>query len=200
MNQERRSSFAAELASLCEDRRFIIGQVYRLERFCTSKEMTLEGLKDLTESIHRNAVRGSHFLHNACANEHVTAEIIGFLVNYAPESASISSNEFVPSVHQESYSGKICSSCIGQPNAYPLHIACANDQCPDSAIKMLIKRNPSALSQCCGLYKAEYDDARGLPLHLSEEKVQHRPCYFQSYCISQSERIGARIQRQQKGR
>lgn len=63
-------------------------------------------------------------MHYVCENENVTKGIIEHFIRSYPEAAGRKREE---------------------DGAYPLHLAAANCDCPSSAIKLLIKKNPELL-------------------------------------------------------
>jgi len=89
----------------------------------------------------------------ACMNKNVTYEIIRCLLDIYPNSAAVRSNDI-------------------NNNAFPLHMACSNESCPDSIIKLLMEENPEALGSFChtiGIWPYDYDPTTHstgfLPLH-----------------------------------
>jgi len=86
-------------------------------------------------------------------NKKVTLEIIQCLLDINPNSAVVRFN------------------CINN-NAFPLHLACCNESCPDSIIELLIEENPEALGRFCHtkwIWPDDYDTTTHstgfLPLH-----------------------------------
>jgi len=163
-------------------------------------------LREKLSHISALQTSSSHFFHELCLNRHVTLEIVALVLNFNPYAAHLCSTRY----HGISYneediiesspsefdsennnneawtttinstattldSGKFCSD-----RAYPIHLACANEHCPNSIIELLARSNPSALGHGCILENygiciycdygictdcADEDHVEGVPLH-----------------------------------
>jgi len=141
-----------------ENNQSIESLVRELEKFCESDALSLDALREKINQItpSSGAIQSSSFLHRACMNMRVTLEIVAFILDAFPELGCVRTIFFCPD---------------GETTAYPLHLACCNKSCPASAIELLMKRNPSALSHLCiideGVKVCVYYDeyVEGLPLH-----------------------------------
>lgn len=113
-------------------------KVKELEELCSSSFLSLKSLREKTKDIPQDAVAvvTSDFLHYVCENENVTKGIIEHFIRSYPEAAG----------RKREGDG-----------AYPLHLAAANCDCPSSAIKLLIKKNPELLRVMV--------NGMGVPLH-----------------------------------
>jgi len=141
--------------------------VNKLEKACKSDSISLESLQETTKLIPSKFVSGSCFLHQACLNKNVTLEIIEYLLEYHPEAANIEYTDPPRGYYDD-------DNCQIMKKAYPLHVACMSEACPDSVIQLLVERNPTVLTKLCLLnngisYEYNYDNKGvnlgGNPLH-----------------------------------
>jgi len=123
-----------------------------LEDCCGSDSLSLNALQIKIQFIPSNSVKDSSFLHQACSNKNVTLEIIEFLLDAYPAAANM--HGLVPN---ES----------GFTWAYPLHVACCNDCCPSSVIKLLFKKNPAPIRCPIAVSRGIFNEEGSayLPLH-----------------------------------
>ena len=97
-------------------------RVYELEEFCSSDELSLDGLRREFREIQRSplgsgAIRRSSILRRICVNEQVTLEMVKHVVDAFPVLVSMK---------------KVYES--GDGVAYPLHDACSNHRCTTAII------------------------------------------------------------------
>jgi len=138
-----------------------------LYELCKSDELSI---KSLQETINNPLIRTDYnydkqslryVFHQACDNENVTLEIIELLLHYInnvrgfPNVAQVVSNEFAALVDGDTDS---------MNEAYPLHVACCNENCPNDVIRLLIEQYPLALKHLSNINDADNEIA-GLPLH-----------------------------------
>ena len=104
-----------------------------LENVCRSRELSIEKLMECIEALPPNPgvhLNKSPMLHYAVRNDRVTFDIVECIMGYNPAA---------------------CHVCMGMdaasifPLQYPLHVACANPNCDDSIIELLLNANPGAL-------------------------------------------------------
>lgn len=110
------------------------------------------------------------FIHEACGNELVTLDIVQHLLEIFPGAAS----KFCVN-RLQCIGDRVCpNASVKKETAYPLHVACSNNDCPASVIELLIEKNPLALKHRCYLGLRDpgpYDFEKtnwcdgGLPLH-----------------------------------
>ena len=132
------------MLSLTDDRTL----VHDLEQFCSSSLLTLTELKTKMDIIPRRCLNDSNFFHRVCSNEVVTNEIITYLFD-----------EFACALYKKANIPEL--DCI----ALPLHFACWNRSCPNSAIECLLSNNNDAARfMLCAEANGARD--RALPLHL----------------------------------
>ncbi len=111
--------------------------------FCASDLLSEEGLREiiqrhgLTPNNHNHDyVDGYGFFFEACSNERVTEEIIGYLLEYFPHAAS--------DFDGEEYT--------------PLHYACQNEYAPCSIFQLIIDAEPDSVRSA--------NDEGNMPLHI----------------------------------
>jgi len=131
--------------------------VKQLECYCEKRALSLDVLQAKIQLIPPGAIQASHFFHLACANNSVTTEIIELILNLCPAAATT-----VTTFFSCRFKGAFCESW-----AYPLHLACLNSACPNSAIEFLMKKYQPALHQSSSIEVGfdGYKSAHGVPLH-----------------------------------
>ena len=123
-----------------------------LEYMCASESVSLGLLKPLLKSM-RGFMPEEYWstdprpAFSLCANKNVSLETFELLLEYFPKAAIFTSSQFC-NFSKESPEREHHKFSV---DAYLLHIACANEFCPDSILKLLLKTNPSALSNKCVL-------------------------------------------------
>ena len=131
--------------------------IKRFEDFCSSDDLSINELRRRIESISSNDLTYSTFLHRACMNKNVTLEIVEYLIDLYP--SAVHSTFRIPDNEIES--------------AYPLHLACWNEDCPNEVIQLLLKKagNCQLSFMCYTIFDYgdtdihEGDSFGGLPLH-----------------------------------
>jgi len=157
--------------------------VHILEQYCTSDDISLDGLREKLNQISQpTALACSHFLHELCLNENVTLDMVQLVLDKILYAAHYVSNRY----HGMSYDDEdvdryeeeqnivadtsTSSANLHSNRSYPVHLAALNVHCPNSVVELLAKNNPSALGHLSNL-NAElfdnYDDnyIEGTPLH-----------------------------------
>ena len=114
--------------------------ISRLEELCSSDDLSIDELRRMTEdltfassnhngiSVDSSGDRQYHkstFLHRLCLNKNVTYEIVELLLTLFPTAFGF--NMAVPSEYVIS--------------AYPLHLACYNEDCPNEVIQLLLEKS-----------------------------------------------------------
>eukprot|EP00956_Cyclotella_meneghiniana_P017742 scaffold29178_cov63-Cyclotella_meneghiniana.AAC.5 len=125
--------------------------IENLERYCSSDYLTLDGIKCAMEFfVSRDRLNGSDFFHRVCMNPKVTLDIVEYLVGLYPDAVEN----------------------VASWGTYPLHMACLNEHCPNSAVKFLMNKNCDAI-RLCSSEEYMWDKRgcerlieRGLPLHI----------------------------------
>ena len=100
------------------------GWTKHFENFCASDELSIDEMRRMTEGISLVDLSNSSFLHQVCFNENVTLEIVEYILDLYPP--AIFFKKDLPDDEVKS--------------AYPLHLACFNDECPNEVIQLLLKR------------------------------------------------------------
>ena len=117
-----------------------------MENYCQSEELCLGGLQRMVQekptSISFDGMSTS-ILHYACANKKVTLEIVQYLLTVFPTAVKMPTTEFWDDGEQT--------------EAYPLHFACLNPDCPGTVIQLLVKSYPMTLYHKCILLSNEGD-------------------------------------------
>ena len=139
--------------------------VLELLRQCESGISSGDDLMDKIKDIPRHSIHESSFVHQAMVimTGITPLKFMKHLIRDYPGEVSSSSGLFCPH---------------GTTQSYPLHLACYNEHCPTSIIKLLIEKYPDALGHFCVVERGvkihgdEYGQWNGLPLHyyLSREK------------------------------
>ncbi|EJK61956.1 hypothetical protein THAOC_17462, partial [Thalassiosira oceanica] len=123
-----------------------------LDDMCEWDSVSLESLSPLLENM-KEIMPAKYWssdprpVFSLCANKHVSFELFELLLGYFPNAASFTSSQFC-------YAGKRSQDWHEQyfsGDANLLHVACANEYCPDSILDFLLKSNPSALLTKCVL-------------------------------------------------
>lgn len=136
-----------------------------LEEFCKSDALSLDELQSRLAAIPPSFLAKSSFFCRVCANERVTLEMVQCILDVLPPGAAnaMAKIEFY-------YHGIGIWRTSG---VYPLHAACANEECPDAIIELLLEKG-KALDHLCfalphGVPSGEImdysDDVEGTPLH-----------------------------------
>jgi len=135
--------------------------VEHFEELCSSEDLSIEELRRMTFGMPPNILENSSFLHRVCMNELVTLEMIKYLVDLYPQ--SINHCMCILDDYPDVFS------------AYPLHLACYNEKCPDEVVQMLIKKSDDSVFShiCCididwtksDIYIEDDEGAGGTPLH-----------------------------------
>jgi len=102
------------------------------EDFCSSEDLSLDGLQRMTKDISLDDLRNSSFLHRVCMNEKVTLEIVECLLHLYPQTIHRCldiSYEYKYIPDEDSVEG------------YPLHLACYNKDCPNEVIQLLLRKS-----------------------------------------------------------
>lgn len=109
-------------------------QIESLERYCSSESLSLDGIKcALGFFVNHDFLSDSSFLHQVCANSKVTLEIIEYLVGLYPDALRFRLHGCTVTDFE---------------NAYPLHMACTNQDCPNSVLKFLMEHYCSSPDLC----------------------------------------------------
>ena len=97
------------------------------EDFCSSDELSIREMRRMTDGISFSSLSSlcnSSFLHLVCLNDNVTLEIVEYLIDLFPVAIYIKKD----------------ISDAEVKSAYPLHLACYNEECPNEVIQLLLKR------------------------------------------------------------
>jgi len=136
-------------------------------KYCSSDELTLPGLQEKMKKLDQFPLHDVQevyalrpFLHHLCLSKMVSMEIVEYILDKYPEAATVESGE-------PGYVGSIETMIM---NTFPLHLACYNQYCPSSIIKLLLERCPAAFRhhvQIGNVFRCEYysEAQEGLPLH-----------------------------------
>ena len=128
-----------------------------------SIDLSMEEMRRMTTGVAEDDLKdlkGSSFLHIVCSDKNVTLEIVEYLLELYPQAI----NTFVAEETDEIIGDYIES-------AYPLHLACYNNDCPNEVIDLLLRKETNyQLTQICTMYndwgEMGYDnDYGGTPLH-----------------------------------
>jgi len=165
----------------------MINMLYDLFGYCVSDELILPTLQDKMNKLFdrfpvheiKEQYPGYPLLHNVCLSKRVTMEIVEYLLEKFPYAASVLSEDY----------GR--DWCKGMPyfihtkNSYPLHLACYNQYCSTTIIKLLMEKYPTAIRHFtwaghtdileCGGCNGEPDEVEGVPLHyyvMRESNIQ----------------------------
>ena len=139
---------------------------------CESEDLSLESLQkriNLLTPTAINLIRHSgidmwkyenSFFHHVCMNKNVTIEIIECCIDAFPVVYGATTDVYCPGY----------SSSESRNKAYPLHLACCNENFPNVAIALLLNKFPKALSHMSlideGVTSGQEDEyVYGLPLH-----------------------------------
>jgi len=132
--------------------------------YCLSDELTLPTLQDKLDQCPLHEVKAHYsfypFFHNVCVSKGVTLEIVEYILDKFPDAVRTIS---------EDMSGYV--GCMDTERALPLHLACFNQYCAHSVIKLIMEKYPPAISYFClagenVLQTGDYcDDIEGAPLH-----------------------------------
>ena len=106
---------------------FICEKLQELEEVCKSDELTLDKLREKIEGF-PPPLCPKPYLPLLCENKNVTLEIVEYMLNTFPGVAG--TKKYCP------YSGE---------TLFPLHLACRNENCPSTAVQLLVKSCPEAL-------------------------------------------------------
>ena len=133
------------------------------EDFCSSDELSISEMRRMTDGIKLDDLYSSSFLHRVCMNENVTLETVEYLLELYPQAINLT---------------KDISDDCNIVSAYPLHLACYNEECPNEVIQLLLKRLGDStaiqlthISQMdfdwgdTGIYLMDSDEYGGTPLH-----------------------------------
>ena len=154
-----------------------------LEEYCSPSNgsLSLEGLREKLMQQPAASLSRSHFLHELCLHPNVTLKMVEMVLRLNPYTAYFCTNRYRSNrrAHYtiEDYDGKEISEGGHRPwsgedpdRSYPIHVACANSNCPGDVVRLLVKGNPSALKHFCLLEggchpNPECDFEDGLPIH-----------------------------------
>jgi len=166
------------------DAQYIINALFDL---CLSDELSITTLRETMKPLHpdnaqcdykRDPEKTLFVFHHACMNKNVTVEIIEFLLNNSiicfSDAAQVLCTEFSPYQGDDWLSNK----------AYPLNIACYNEDCPSEVIRFLIELYPPALRQSRNR-KVDIDTItmmieaypQSLQIMVTDEDDEEVPCY-----------------------
>ena len=142
--------------------------IQQFERLCSSEDLSLDKLQRMTEGISLDNLHNSSFLHRVCMNKNVTLEIVKYLLELYPQAINCCTDILYNDEEGDHY-------FIGDVNsAYPLHVACYNDQCPNEVIQFLLAKSSLKLHVSYMNFEwsksdyssyACYDEHGGYPLH-----------------------------------
>ena len=141
------------------------GWVDHFEGFCDSDDLSIDEMCRMTKGISSIDLSNSSFFHLVCMNEKVTLEIVQYLLDLYPSAINIKTelpHDYLASAHH-------------RLSAYPLHLACYNEDCPNEVIQLLItKGSESVLTHMCymeidfgdtGIELPDGEYHGGTPLH-----------------------------------
>ena len=118
--------------------------VEHFEELCSSEDLSIDDLQRVTKGITAiDELRNSSFFHRVCMNKNVTLEIVEYLLDLYPKAINCCTDIL--------YDDKDVDHFIGDVNsAYPLHVACYNEECPNEVIQLLLtKRSTFQLLHVC---------------------------------------------------
>lgn len=136
------------------------------------KSISIEELQNEVNQISKYTVKRvlkqSDALHHVCTKKGVTVEIIEYLLSISPDIRLDDTSTRFGDVQSWSNRNKIVSM------TYPLHLACANKNCPNSVIELLLNKTPEVCSNMSIISKSSYnkitdyldegDDMWGMPI------------------------------------
>ena len=137
--------------------------VEHFEELCSSEDLSIEELRRMTEGegISLNDLLNSSCLHRVCMNELVTFEMVEYLMDLYPQAINhcMDITDDYPDVFV----------------AYPLHLACYNEKCPNEVIELLLEKGGEyILARICyididwtksDVYVNDDEGSGGTPLH-----------------------------------
>ena len=124
----------APLMDWLEEYQDLVDESYFFPDACGHSNITLEIFQYLLNtfpSIKQFEAKRGDFFRNVCGNSNVTPEIIEYLLTIFPNAAQIEAKPTWPTSHL----------------VLPLHVACNNNDCPASVIKLLVEKYPAALKK-----------------------------------------------------
>ena len=149
-----------------EERRYIAA-IKILENVCRSRELSIEKLMECIEALPPNPgiqLNKSPMLHYAVRNDRVTFDIVECLMGYNPAASHVCMGMEAASIF---------------PLQFPLHVACANPNCDDSIIELLLSSNPGALfhDACSRRLPLSFylSRPRNVNLHMVRQLIQRYP-------------------------
>jgi len=98
--------------------------IQQFELLCSSDDISIDKLQRMTEGISLDNLHNSSFLHRLCFNDNITLEMVQFLLDLYPQAINCS----VDLPEAEIFS------------AFPLHMACCNESCPNEVIQLLLQK------------------------------------------------------------
>ena len=141
--------------------------VEHFEQFCASDELSLKRMKRMTSEIFVHHVMSdfefSPFFFLVCMNKNVTVKIIRHLLN---KFRYIDGGIGLVNVCMDM---EMIDERLEMDSAYPIHLACLNEDCPGDVIILLMEKGDTyALTHLC--FKGEesfkyFNDVGGTPLH-----------------------------------
>ena len=142
------------------------------EQFCQSEYLSLDLLREWIDYLDNpKAVirQQSIFLYYLCSNTaKVSFQMIECVLDFCPMAVSAAGifctcddDDDVPDIPDQPLDPKL---------AYPLHVCCENENCPNSVVKCLIEKGPPHILQhLCVLHssgvKSDFERVAGTPLH-----------------------------------
>jgi len=134
--------------------------IRHFEISCFEDDFSIEEMRRMTTGVSQDDMKdlkGSSFLHQVCANKNVTLEIVEYLLDFYPQAINTCLNgDDIIFIHYVE-------------SAYPLHLACYNEDCPNEVIDLLLRKIPDhQLTQICRVHEdwgGYCDDNGGTPLH-----------------------------------
>jgi len=134
--------------------------IVQFEISCYEDDLSIGEMRRMTKDVAEDdlkGLKGSSFLHQVCRNKNVTLEIVQYLLDFYPEAinTNIDGEEILGIDYVES--------------AYPLHLACYNEDCPNEVIDLLLRKETRhQLTRICRVHEdwgGYCDDNGGTPLH-----------------------------------
>ena len=134
--------------------------IRHFEISCFEDDFSIEEMRRMTLGVSQDDMKdlkGSSFLHQVCANKEVTLEIVKHLLDFYPQAINTCFNgDDIIFIHYVE-------------SAYPLHLACYNNDCPNEVIDLLLRNIPGhQLTRICRVHEdwgGYCDDNGGTPLH-----------------------------------
>ena len=143
----------------------------KLISYCFLGNVTFEGLQEIMEDFPvetiEDAIVKSNILPIVLNSEHVTLDVVTHLVNLAPTVG----NSTVEIEEHLAHWFLLDNRCP------PLHIACKNRECPESVIKFLLEKYPSAAGQSWTDELGRRGYSGGFPLHCYLMRAIKREAY-----------------------